>query len=96
MGIFSAIFGVEATLSQEKHSLTVREVRTIVSRVKTNTLSAQEEQIIEEAIIAGRDNFSKISLYRIDLILKELQQKNNISIHDRNGVFRQFQKHFKT
>ena len=94
MGILSAIFGTTPHISQEKRSLTVRDVRAIVSHRNTNTLSAQQEREIEQHIIGGLDGMSKISLYKIDQILKKLQYQKKISLIDRQGVMKQFEKHF--
>jgi len=96
MGLFSSMFGSpSAKYSQTEHALSELKIRELVSRVRINSLSKGEEEIVERTLIAGRLGDGKISLRRIDEILRKLVNTNNISIYDKKALIKIFEDYYK-
>lgn len=97
MGLFRSIFGSSSTkYSQKEYSVSSVEIKKLVSRAKTRSLSAKEEAAIEEAIIKRRRGDGKISLRQIYEALNKLKNLNMISKYDRDGVMTVFRIFFVT
>lgn len=94
MSLFSALFGSGSSYSTVQKSLSREQIRHIVSRSRIQTLSAQEEAAIEEAIDKRRLGDGRISVAQIDEVLGKLEQTGTISINDRKSVIKAFQGHF--
>jgi len=94
MGIFSYLFGTDSVYSSEPKSLPSEQIRLIVSQAKTRTLTQKEEKKIEEALDAGR-NSGRISMRKIDTILRTLVSSHIISLEDKKGVLKQCALYFE-
>lgn len=94
MGILSDLFGGQSTYSTDMKSLPREQVRLLVSRTKIRTLDASEESLVEDTIDHARQN-GKISLRKIDDVLRPLVYKNKISINDKKGIMKQFESYFE-
>lgn len=77
--------------SRDKIQLSKKDIHDIVSRRTARTLSASEERLVEEAILKARGNSESISLYKIDLVLKELEDNRYIDKFDRRDVMKAFE-----
>ncbi len=93
MSWFSAMFG-DNSLSKEQRMLSRDEIQDLVSRSVVSSLSREEEISIEEAIDTRRLGDGQISLFQIYEALKNLENKGQISEHDRAAVVRIFTKYF--
>lgn len=95
MGIFGSMFGsLSGAYSQTEHALSEIKIKELVSRVRISSLSQQEEQIVEQEIIKGRLGDGKISMRKIDEILRKLVNTNKISIHDKKSLMKVFSSYF--
>lgn len=93
MGIFNDIFGgTGSRYSQNERQLSAEEIRSMVSRYRTQSLDAKEETLIEDALIRRRKGNGKISLRQVDEVLRSLEGKKKISQHDRSAIMRIFEK----
>jgi Fe2+ or Zn2+ uptake regulation protein len=75
--------------------LSKRTIQAIVSRRTTRTLSANEEPLVEDAILNVRGRNEYISLYTIDRTLKELEDAGHIDKFDRRDLMKAFESHIK-
>ncbi len=94
MGILGDLFGTQSKYSSELRSLPREDIRVVVSRSQVRTLNAKEETLIEDAIESERNN-GRISMRKIDEILRAFVSKNDISINDKAGVLKQFDAYFE-
>jgi hypothetical protein len=95
MGFFSTLFGSASSVyDQHERAITKEQIQQLVSRYKTRSLDAAEEQLIEETLIKRRKNDGKISLRQIDEVLRKLEGQYKISEYDRKGIIDIFQKYF--
>ena len=89
MGLFNSTTGGE----RDSHQLSSEVIRKLVNRNKVNTLSQEEEGLVEEALINRRMG-GKISLWMIKDELTKLENKGKISRFDKEGLSHVFQDYF--
>ena len=94
MGLFDILLGSSAHYSPEPHPLTREQIRRLVSRLSVRTLTAEEEQAVEQAIDAARYGDGHISLQTINTTLHSLEQEHRISANDRKGLIKVFSDFF--
>ncbi|PIR03164.1 MAG: hypothetical protein COV60_01820 [Candidatus Magasanikbacteria bacterium CG11_big_fil_rev_8_21_14_0_20_43_7] len=95
MGFFSYLFGTESAYSADMKSLPRDAIRVIVSRGVIRTLDQKEEFLVEDAIDRARRD-GKISLQKIDTLLRSLVNQHKISVNDKQGILMQFQQYFES
>ena len=95
MGLFGSLFGSpSAKYSQKEYPLSEIKIKELVSQIKVNSLSSAEERVVEQAIVRGRLGDGKISIRKIDEILRKLVNTRKISIHDKKGLMRVFTRYY--
>lgn len=94
MSLIGDLFGYGSGQSIDQQSLSLQEIRSVVSRSQAPTVTAQEQKDIQEAIDKARRGNGKISMKQIEDALNKLRQKGKISIHDQNRVVTLFERHF--
>lgn len=89
-----SIFGDQ--YSHDRHQLHREEIRHIVSRGKTPSLTQEQELLVEKSIVKYRDEHGDgtVSMHGIHDVLVRLGEEG-ISKHDRHGVMRAFEEFFK-
>ncbi|GEM_PF-2256127 len=99
MSFFSYLFGSSSDrYSDQQKTLSEQTIQDIVSRSLVNTLSKQEELVVERAIATARKGNGKISLRQIDETLRRLQHAKDpnqrISEHDRRKLMKVFENYY--
>jgi len=95
MGIFGSFFGSSSDkYSQKEHPLPEIKIRELVSRIKVRSMDQGEENLVEEEIIKARLGDGKISLRKIDEILRRLVNTNKISITDKKSLIHIFSDYY--
>ncbi len=94
MGLLSYIFGINRSLSGDLYELSTEEIEQIVSPTRIQTLTPKECLLIEEKLKEARLSGSRISLRQIDLVLKKMEQAEDISQHDRQSLVAAFRNFF--
>ncbi|PIR76076.1 MAG: hypothetical protein COU32_03930 [Candidatus Magasanikbacteria bacterium CG10_big_fil_rev_8_21_14_0_10_42_10] len=95
MGFFDYVFGTHATYSADMKSVSREHIRLLVSQSRVRTLDSEEEYVVEDALDGARQD-GKISLRKIDMILRSLVSKQIISVNDKKGVLTQFEHYFES
>ena len=93
MSLFS-LFGPAIKYSQIPHPIPDLDIKRLVSEIHVNTLTQDEANIAEEAILKRKQN-GKLSLQHIYEALHSLFNKHKISINDQNGVMNLFVDYYK-
>ena len=93
MSIFS-LFGPSIKYSQVKQPVPELDIKRMVSQIHVNTLTQDEANVVEAAILAKRQS-GKISLQHIYEVLHSLFNKHKISKNDQDGLMNLFVKYFK-
>ena len=88
-----SLFGPSVKYSQVEHQLSEFDIKKLVSRYKVKSLDSDEEDSVEQIIIARRHGDGKISLQQIYETLTRMKNKNQISRQDRDGVMKAFEEH---
>lgn len=78
--------------SRTPFHLTKRDIEHIVTKSSVYGLNGNEEVEIENAILRARGSDERISLFEIDMALKELEREGRISKFDRKHVMQSFEK----
>lgn len=99
MGFFSYLLGIgedgASRLSDVQYLLSKDDIERLVSRVEIQHLDAQEEKIVEDALVKRRLSNHKISLRQIDDTLRQLKHQGKISDYDRKALVQVFENHFQ-
>lgn len=92
MGLFSS---PADKYSQERQRVSDFDLKRIVSCVRIDTLSQNEESLVEQTLLTKkRKQNGEISLGDIYTVLHGLRMKNAISINDEKQLLKQFEKYF--
>ncbi len=95
MGFFSTLFGSAGdAYSSEARLLSEHEIKLLVSRSQIQTLTNEEEALVEHAIAGRRKGDGMISLRQIDEALRKLESAKKISKHDRLNILKVFKDNF--
>lgn len=103
MGVLTSIFSGLFRSSSMKYSpkqrtLSVEEIKRLVSRLNVNTLREKEAEMVEDAVTKARLGDGMISLRQIHEVLKKLRYTGvdglKISDQDRRGLMKVFEEHF--
>ncbi len=81
--------------SNVRKSILDLDLRHLVSRFHTNTLTQDEQERIYTALLEKKQHHKgELSLRDVYLILHDLKNKHGISIHDEAAVMKIFEEHF--
>lgn len=95
MGMFSSLFGSPSDkYSQIERPLSELKIRELVSKSKVISLSQAEEALVEQTLIKARMGNGKISMRKIDQILRKLMNTHKISLQDKQGLIKVFNRHY--
>ncbi len=90
-----SLFGSSIKYSIVEHQLSEFDIKKLVSHYKVKSLDSNEEDLVEDTIIARRRGDGKISLQQIYEALTQMKDQNKISRQDRDGVMRVFEEFLK-
>ncbi len=91
MGVFFNTSG----LSQEKHPVSTKMIRRLVSYSRMSSVDQNEAKLIQDALIKrSQDYRGELSLLNIQEELTSLKNKGSISGNDRDAVIKVFKKEF--
>ncbi len=92
MGLF---FGSSSDkYSQHEYPLAELEIRKLVSHENVMSLKHEEQMLVEHEITRARMGDGKISLRKIDEILRRLMNTNKISKVDKKALIKLFEKYY--
>lgn len=95
MSLFPSFFGgSSAKYSRQEHTLTEQEVKRLFRSIRLSTVSENEEDVVESAVLSARHSDGKISLRKIFKTLKWLQNTKKISRNDRIALMKVFENYF--
>ena len=96
MSIVDYIFGTTSRFPKEEKNLSSLDIKKLVSRIKTKSLTQTEEVLIEQAIMKRRLGDGKISLFQINEALTKLKNQNKLSKFDVDSINAIFKNYFDT
>ena len=92
MGFFSS---PADKYSNIEHSFTTDQIKKVFNSLRVVNLTNNEEDIVEEALIARKGNDGKISLRQIYETVHHLKRENKISKIDEHKLMDLFIEHYK-
>jgi hypothetical protein len=96
MSFVDYLFGSTSRFPKEEKKLSTLEIKKLVSRIKTKSLTQKEEILVEQAIMKRRLGDGKISLFQINEVLTKLKNQNKLSKFDVDSLNAIFKNYFDT
>lgn len=94
MGFFFSTPGEK--YSNVRQSVLDLDLRRLVSRFRTDTLTQDESEKIYTALLAKKQQHKgELSLRDVYVVLHDLKNKHGISINDMSAVMKIFEEHFE-
>jgi|WetSurMetagenome_2_1015567.scaffolds.fasta_scaffold87282_2 hypothetical protein len=89
-----SLFGPSVKYSQNKHQLTMEDLRHILWHIHLASISEPNKQAVQQAVLARRVEGDKISLQIIYETLTKMKDLNQITKSDRGQFMKIFQEYF--
>lgn len=95
MSFFSIFRSPGNMFSQKMKYISSAEIKFFFNKYKWSSVNNSEEDLVESAILSGRNNSGRISLRKVYNILKKLENKRKISQIDRKVILNEWKTYFK-